>query len=485
MMPPVHFRTREASVADDVADDMDDQRPSVLPVLGTSGCGVRIVASAEPAPAGLRSILRRNGQEEVSSRGSLNRVRAHPGPERVACPDCGLLQLIPLARRPCVSECRRCGRVLAGPATGRIDAPLAWCLAALLLLLPACAAPMMSVSSYGAFRQTWFPGAPGALWQDGFPSLALLVSAFSIVLTVSFLALLVWVLGSLHFGRRDSLGTAFRCVTRLRPWVMTEVYLVGCFVAYSRIKVVATVDVGVGGWFLIAATLALLLAMTQLDERTVWQSLEPRDVGDAAAPPEGPLVACRVCDLVVGKRFAASVRCPRCQAKLHRRKPDSMRRTASLVVAGYILYIPANVLPVLTVVRFGREDPNTILSGVLELIRNHLWPLALIVFAASIVLPLMKLLGLSWMLIATRRGTRRFLLGRTRLYRMIDMVGRWSNIDVFMVSVLVAILQFGAVTEVHAGNGLVAFAAVVVLTMIATEVFDARLMWDRAGDVHG
>jgi paraquat-inducible protein A len=107
-----------------------------------------------------------------------------------------------------------------------------------------------------------------------------------------------------------------------------------------------------------------------------------------------------------------------------------------------------------------------------------LWPLALIVFVASIILPLMKLCGLTWMLLATRLRSGRVLVGRTRLYRTIDLIGRWSNIDVFMASVLVALLQFGALTAVQAGDGLVAFAAVVVITMIATIVFDARLMWD-------
>jgi paraquat-inducible protein A len=150
----------------------------------------------------------------------------------------------------------------------------------------------------------------------------------------------------------------------------------------------------------------------------------------------------------------------------------------AFVLAGYLLYIPANTLTVLTTVQFGREEHNTILSGVLELIRNDLWPLAVIVFTASIVLPLIKLFGLTWMLVATRRGSDRFLVTRTRLYRSIDAIGRWSNIDIFSVAVLVAILQFGSLTAVHAGGGLVAFAAVVIITMLATMVFDPRLMWD-------
>jgi paraquat-inducible protein A len=152
----------------------------------------------------------------------------------------------------------------------------------------------------------------------------------------------------------------------------------------------------------------------------------------------------------------------------------------ALLIAGYLLYIPANLLPVLTLVQFGSEERSTIMSGVFELIRNNLWPLALIVFIASIVLPLMKLFGLTWMLVSIQTGSARFLHARTRLFRMIDVIGRWSNIDVFMGSVLVALLQFGALTTIRAGNGLVAFAAVVVITMIATEAFDPRLMWDAA-----
>jgi paraquat-inducible protein A len=407
----------------------------------------------------------------------LNGSSKDAGRERVACPDCGLLQVMPPVKTPCVTECCRCGRVLAGPATGRVDGPLALSIAALLLLLPAMTAPLMTVSTYGAVRTSWTPSAATGMWHDGFASLAVLVAAFAMVLPLAFLGLLIWVLARLHFGRPAGLGPVFRWVKRLRPWVMVEVYLVGCFVAYSRLKIVAAVDVGTGGWLLIAATLALLLALTQLDERTVWQALEPHDDADLNARTS---IACSVCDLVSRRVTSGKQHCRRCAATLHMRKPDSVRRTGTLVIAGFILYVPANLLPVLSIVRFGREDDNTILSGVLELIQNQLWPLAVIVFAASIVLPLLKLCGLSWMLLATRARSRAWLLGRTRFYRMIDLVGRWSNIDVFMVSILVAILQFGSLTSVHAGGGLIAFAAVVVITMIATEAFDTRLMWDAS-----
>jgi paraquat-inducible protein A len=385
------------------------------------------------------------------------------------------MQVLPVLGRRQTAMCRRCDGTLAGPATGRVERPLALASAALVLLLAAIVWPIMTVSSLGASRQSWLETCVSALWGQGFLSLATLVATFTIALPCAYLVMLMWVLVALRFDLGGPLGPLFRWVQHLRPWMMIEVYLVGCFVAYSRIKVVSTIEIGVGGWCLLGASLLFLLVLTQLDERTVWEALPV----NAAIGKGKETIACTVCDLIVIDA-ADGTHCPRCAATLHMRKPDAMRRTTALVVTGFLLYVPANVIPVLTTVRLGRSDENTILSGVLELVHNDLWPLAIIVFSASIILPLLKLCGLTWMLIATRLRSRRLLVGRTRFYRMIDLVGRWSNIDVFAVSVLIAALRFGALTEVHAGNGLVAFAAVVIITMVATGVFDTRLMWDVA-----
>jgi paraquat-inducible protein A len=383
------------------------------------------------------------------------------------------MQLLPVIGRGQTAMCRRCDSTLAGPATGRVDAPLALAGAALVLLLAALVWPLMTVSSLGAARESWLHTCVSALWAQGFLSLAALVAAFTVALPCIYLALLLWVLIALRFDLGGPLGRLFRWVQHLRPWMMIEVYLVGCFVAYSRIKVVSTIEIGLGGWCLLGASLVFLLVLTQLDARTVWEALPVK----AAAGKGQETIACTVCDLVVtGTEEGGD--CPRCAATLHVRKPDAFRRTTALVITGFLLYVPANFIPVLTTVRLGRADENTILSGVIELVHNDLWPLAIIVFSASIILPLLKLCGLTWMLIATHLRSRRLLVGRTRFYRMIDLVGRWSNIDVFAVSVLIAALRFGALTEVHAGNGLVAFAAVVIVTMVATSVFDTRLMWD-------
>jgi paraquat-inducible protein A len=284
---------------------------------------------------------------------------------------------------------------------------------------------------------------------------------------------MIWVLGSLRADATAWVGRLYRYAGWLRPWLMIEVYLVGCCVAYTRLEKVGNVSIGVGGWCLIGACVAWLVLALKLDTRMVWHALPHSSLAHAS----DDCISCGSCELLVDRRLEHQA-CPRCGAHLYRRKPDSMRRTTALVIAGYLLYIPANLLPVLSIERFGRAVPNTILGGVHELIINDLWPLAIVVFTASIVVPLVKLLGLTLMLVMTRMRSSRWLLTRTRLYRLIDMIGRWSNIDLFMISLLVALVQFGTLTTVRPEPGAIAFAAVVVITMIASRCFDTRLMWD-------
>ncbi|HEY5019598.1 MAG TPA: PqiA/YebS family transporter subunit [Steroidobacteraceae bacterium] len=398
-------------------------------------------------------------------------MRAH----LIGCSDCGLVQVLPSVSADAVAECARCGHGLARPAGRGIDMSLAFSAAALLLLLPTALSPLMSLISFSVQRRSWLPSGVEALWNDGFGPLATVVFLFSIAVPFIYLALMVWVLGALRLGIAVPLGKLFRWAGELRPWAMIEVYLVGCCVAYSRLQDIGTVHVNVGGWCLIAATCSTLLAAISLDERAVWNALP----SCAEPASSGRSISCGACALL-SDTVREDAACPRCGATLHRRKPDTMRRTLALVVAGYLLYLPANLLPVLSIERFGREDPNTILSGVHELMSSGLWPLAAIVFTASILVPLMKLFGLSLMLVMTRRRSRRWLVGRTRLFRFIDFVGRWSNIDLFMISILVALVQFGALTRVRPEAGSLAFAAVVVITMIASRCFDPRVMWDEA-----
>jgi paraquat-inducible protein A len=151
-----------------------------------------------------------------------------------------------------------------------------------------------------------------------------------------------------------------------------------------------------------------------------------------------------------------------------------------LVIAAAILYVPANYYPVLTVVQLGAGSPSTILGGVSELLATRMYPLAALVFLASIAVPMLKLVGLTIMLIATQTGRSEWLRDRTRLYYVVRWIGRWSMIDIFMESLLGALVRFGTIVTIEPGVGAVAFCAVVILTIFAAESFDPRVMWDTA-----
>jgi paraquat-inducible protein A len=170
--------------------------------------------------------------------------------------------------------------------------------------------------------------------------------------------------------------------------------------------------------------------------------------------------------------------CSRCGAEMHLRKPNSITKTWALVITAYICYIPANTLPVMTVISFGHGEPDTIMSGVVALIEGQMWALAFLVLFASFIVPLVKLIGLSYLLISVQMGSRWRPKDRTQLYRVIEVVGRWSMLDIFMISILISLVKLGSIATIEPGAGGTFFAAVVVITMFAAMSFDPRLIWD-------
>jgi paraquat-inducible protein A len=170
--------------------------------------------------------------------------------------------------------------------------------------------------------------------------------------------------------------------------------------------------------------------------------------------------------------------CPRCGAALHLRKPDSIARSWAFLIAAVILYIPANVLPVMETGSLFGAQQDTILSGVAFLWNSGAWDLAAIVFIASIVVPLAKILALAFLLVTVQLRSTWQAQQRTKLYRLVELVGRWSMLDIYVITILVALVQLKALATIKAGPAAIAFGAVVVLTMLAASSFDPRLIWD-------
>ena len=194
---------------------------------------------------------------------------------------------------------------------------------------------------------------------------------------------------------------------------------------------------------------------------------------------EAGLVSCETCALLSRPVEATEPgHCRRCGGKLEWRRHRSIQYTWALVVAAAICYIPANVLPVLNTTTLGSTDSDTIMGGVALLYTTGSWPLALIVLIASVMVPLGKLIALSYLLISVQRGSIQSNRDRTRLYRLVEIIGRRSMLDVFVDTFTVALIQLQPLMSVEPGPGVLFFAAVVVLTMIAAQSFDPRLIWD-------
>jgi paraquat-inducible protein A len=191
---------------------------------------------------------------------------------------------------------------------------------------------------------------------------------------------------------------------------------------------------------------------------------------------------CHDCGLTsrLPEQGAHGVLCPRCGAALHERKPQSLERTWAWLIAAALCYLPANLLPIMKVTSLGRAQADTIMSGVAYLLLHGMWPLALVVFTASVFVPLLKLAILFGLLISVHRHSRWRPVDRTRLYRITEAIGRWSMVDIFVVTILVALVRLGNLATVEAQTGAVFFGAVVVMTMLAAESFDPRLIWDRS-----
>jgi paraquat-inducible protein A len=190
------------------------------------------------------------------------------------------------------------------------------------------------------------------------------------------------------------------------------------------------------------------------------------------------LLVCMHCHATVRGAGRLRALCPRCGAVVHDRKPQSLATTTALVVSAALLYVPANVLPVMYTTTVFDSDGDTIMSGVLSLLHNGSWPLALLVFVASIVVPILKLLAMGLLLWSVAGHWHSAALPRSRLFRLVEFIGRWSMLDVYAIALLVALVQINSFANVRVGLGALAFCAVVVLTMLAAESFDERLLWD-------
>lgn len=431
---------------------------------------------------------------------------AVPHDHIVACHECDLVQRVvdvPIdAPGNVVLRCRRCNGVLLRHPGKPLDHAVAWSLAGLILLLLANIFPVVTLSVSGQHTETSLFSGALALSRAGQFGVAVLVIGVLIVAPALLFLLQVGILLPLRFGRVVPYFTRMmRLLTAASHWLMFDVFMLAIIVAMVKLSHLAEVSPGYGLWAFLALMLASVASATSYDLHSVWAcyaDLSRRDIPPVAhrnrtaaerrfsALSRG-LVCCPACGLLShwsGNGEAQRKHCPRCGAVLHRRKMDSLGRTWALLIAGYILLIPANILPITFTRSLFGVQADTIMSSVAYFWHDGAYDLAIVIFTASIFVPLAKLLALTFLTYSAQRRMRWEPLQRTRLYRMVEFVGKWSMLDIFVVALLAQLVQFSSLASIDPGPGAIAFAAVVVITMFAAMSFDSRLLWDPQEQRH-
>jgi paraquat-inducible protein A len=410
----------------------------------------------------------------TETRGSRRRLRA--------CRECDLVQALPALHAGQKAECSRCGCTLVRRFHRPAQRSLALGLAALLALLLAVLLPLVSFRFGGVGNRIDLGDTATTLLGYQQPLVALAVAATTIVLPGFYVAGLCWLQYAILRHRSSPRERALaRILAKLQPWLMADVFIIGALVSLIKIAGSADVGIGAGFWAFSAFALLLLWCTQSIDADWLWYSLAgepqaPAGIRRGQSAAGQGCTGCHTCGLIA--LTAAAHHCERCGSTLHARVPHSLQQTMALLIAAALLYIPANVYPIMSTVSLGRENASTILGGVTQLLEHGSWPVALVIFIASVVVPVAKLLVLSWLCLASGGTSHRNAHWRTRLYRITEFVGRWSMVDVFVVALLVALIRADSLMSVYPGPAALAFCGVVILTMLAALGFDPRLVWD-------
>nr|WP_321241417.1 PqiA/YebS family transporter subunit [uncultured Tolumonas sp.] len=406
-----------------------------------------------------------------------------PSPvQYTACHECDWLMLVPPLQPGEQAVCPRCEHKLSSlPAEARLQ-PLVYSIAALIMLLCSNLFPFLGMAVKGIHQDMTLYQTASTLLEEQHPALALTVYLFMQILPAICLVLICLIYSRLGQWRGKRLRKRYTLwLFRLIPWCMVEVFLIGVLVSLIKIASLADIELGYSFWAYVLFSLSMLKAFSVIDRDWLWwQQSGPIHLRSApqlsGRAIEQNLTLCHACHGLVSLK---THRCPRCQSVLHARKPHSLQWTLALLFTAMILYIPANILPIMVTESLGQQTYSTILGGVVLLWNMGSYPVALVIFIASVLVPMVKMLAIAWLCWSIHTHRPHHRRGRTRLYRLTEFIGRWSMVDVFVVAILVALIRMGKLMSVYPGSAALAFAGVVVLTMLSAMSFDPRLLWDN------
>jgi paraquat-inducible protein A len=407
-----------------------------------------------------------------------------------ACSACDLVSAIPVLRPGEHANCPRCGHVLARRHLHPVQRSIALAVTALLSLMIAVAFPFISMDTNGLDSQILLPQTAATLVNVNQPLVALIVSATAIILPGLYLiGVILMQANVLRRVPRAYSDVIARLFSQLHPWMMADVFIIAALVSLVKLTDIGEVHLGASFWAYCVFAVLLLMTTRSVDIDLLWLKL----AGEPAPDPsircginarDQHVIGCSTCGLVNAipeTQTASPFICIRCGSTLHKRKPNSLQFTWALLLTAAVLYIPANAYPMMITTSLGKSHSSTIIGGMIELWQHGSEPVAVIIFVASVMVPIIKMVILVILLWLARHPGPLNAEQKTRLYRITELIGRWSMVDVFVVAIMVALIQSGNLMSVLPGPAALAFSAVVITTMLAAMAFDPRLLWDTQG----
>ncbi len=407
----------------------------------------------------------------------------------VACPSCDLVLAETKPKNKTTVLCPRCGQILHRSKRKSPEKTCALSLTGLLLFIPAMFTPLLTLGILGDVTRISLAASIYKLFVDLHFLVGTVVFFTAFALPFFLLISLFTVsLSLLTHTEHPLFPHLFRYFVHLKEWAMTDVYLLGILIAIIKLIHSGSLTFNIGFFCFIGMVVVTLAAQSAVDHRLFWSCLEteessrlhvPALFSTTAARHDKGYLVCHTCHKIFWQLSPDQLtHCTRCGETLHKRKKDSLQRTWALICTAIILTVPANVLPIMEVRYFGLPERSTILDGILYFFKEGSYGIGMIIFIASILVPLFKILGLLIILVSIHMRWHRGQKRKTAMYRFISFIGRWSMLDVFVITLMCTLVQFGFLSNIELAPAAVYFTGVVMSTMVAAITFDTRLVWD-------
>ncbi|EPA8653280.1 PqiA/YebS family transporter subunit [Photobacterium damselae] len=416
--------------------------------------------------------------------------------ELIACEECGLVVDIPDIKDGQKATCPRCGHTLLKKINNPYHKPIAYGIACLIMLALSVSFPFMSFSVQGMTQEITLFKAAEMLRHFDNGVLSILLMGFVLVLPAFYIVAIMYLnyqaarvnQGNYDVKNMATIKSLCRVIFKIEPWTMVDVFLIGVLV--SLVKIAALADVGLGSsfWAFCAYTVLFVKCVSMVDRTWIWDQFIPmKPIASDVKPGDDHTtlnhVACHTCNQLNPMPTTKHAKCLRCDSHLHTYDPRmNLQRSWAFLLASIVFYIPANLYPMMYTVSLGQKEGSTIMGGVALLWHLGSYPIAAVIFFASIFIPMAKMFALMWLYYCASKKadcSQRDAIQHLKLYRLTEFIGRWSMIDIFVVAILVALVQLQNLMAILPGPAALSFAAVVVFTMLSAMTFDPRVFWSN------